>query len=128
MSALDRSLELANHVIEVSGIRDDELHGLMKNAAGLITASITEGFGLPPVEAARLGVRVIASDIPAHREVLGEFATFIGVHDGEALLQEVLSILSVGKAHNSASPLPEITWDMHVALALESIDDITRRA
>ncbi len=37
---------LANHVIEVSGINDAGVQALMQNAAGLITVSMTEGFGL----------------------------------------------------------------------------------
>ncbi len=80
---LDRSIELANHVIEVSGIDDAALQVLMKNSAGLITVSMTEGFGLPPVEAAQMGVPVIASDIPAHREILGDAADFVAHHDGQ---------------------------------------------
>ncbi|SIQ59134.1 Glycosyltransferase involved in cell wall bisynthesis [Rhizobium sp. RU20A] len=128
VSALDRSRDLANHVIEVSGLRDGELYGLMRKAAGLITVSITEGFGLPPVEAARLGLPVIASDIPAHREVLSDAATFVGIHDGEGLLREILSIMSGEGRANGASPPLEFSWDMHVDLALRSIDEITNRS
>ncbi len=122
-STLDRSRDLANHVIEVSGLRDSELHALMRSSSGLITVSVTEGFGLPPVEAARLGVPVIASDIPAHREVLGDAATFVGIHDGEGLLQAVQMTMSMQRSP-TASLLPEFSWDEHVALALRSIEDM----
>ncbi|KSV69041.1 hypothetical protein N182_32850 [Sinorhizobium sp. GL2] len=127
VSALDRSRELANHVIEVSGLSDRELHGLMGKASGLITVSITEGFGLPPVEAARLGVPVIASDIPAHREVLGDAATFVGIHDGESLLRAVLAITKGDMGTQKTSSRAEFSWDTHVELALSSIEDMTRR-
>ena len=38
---------------------------------------MAEGFGLTPLEALACGARVIASDIPAHREVLGAAARFV---------------------------------------------------
>ncbi|MEM2233828.1 MAG: glycosyltransferase family 4 protein [Nitrososphaerota archaeon] len=41
-----------------------------------VTASGAEGFNIPAVEAVCCGVATVASDIPVHREVLGEMATF----------------------------------------------------
>lgn len=40
--------------------------------------SAAEGFGLPPLEALACGLPVIAGDIPAAREVLGDSAFFLG--------------------------------------------------
>ena len=39
--------------------------------------SLYEGFGLPPVEAMACGSPVLASDIPTHREVLGDAAMYV---------------------------------------------------
>ena len=39
--------------------------------------SLYEGFGLPPVEAMACGTPVLASDIPTHREVLGDAAIYV---------------------------------------------------
>ena len=39
--------------------------------------SLYEGFGLPPVEAMACGTPVLASDIPVHREVLGNAVTYV---------------------------------------------------
>ena len=47
-----------------------ELIDLYQTCAALVTASRWEGFGIPLLEAMACGARVIASDIPAHREVL----------------------------------------------------------
>ncbi|MCS7117632.1 MAG: glycosyltransferase [Thaumarchaeota archaeon] len=41
-----------------------------------VTASMAEGFNIPPVEAAFCGVPVVASDHPVHREVLANVAIF----------------------------------------------------
>jgi glycosyltransferase involved in cell wall biosynthesis len=50
-------------------INDLHLHVLYTNALALIAPSIMEGFGLVPLEAMANKCLVIASDIPAHREV-----------------------------------------------------------
>jgi glycosyltransferase involved in cell wall biosynthesis len=47
-----------------------ELIDLYQSCSALVTASRWEGFGIPLLEAMACGARVIASDIPAHREVL----------------------------------------------------------
>jgi len=49
-------------------LNDAELALAYARARAVVTASVAEGFGLPIVEALRHGKRVLASDIPAHRE------------------------------------------------------------
>ena len=120
-AVLDRSVSLANHVIEVSGINDAGVHSLMQNATGLITASITEGFGLPPVEAARLGLPVIASDIPAHREILGDAAEFIATHDGKELADKVMALVARHGRPKQGEGITRYCWDQHVFDALSFI-------
>jgi len=124
-AALDRSRELANHVIEISSANDAELHCLMRRANGLITVSMTEGFGLPPVEAVRLGLPVIASDIPAHREVLGDGCEFVAPHDGEALANKIIALTT--KRKNSQAQgvgLAPFGWHEHVEQALSFINSV----
>lgn len=50
-------------------------NALMRNARALFSPSLVEGFGRVPVEALLFGVPVVASDIPAHREVLHGIAS-----------------------------------------------------
>ena len=57
-----------HHVAELS---TPALKPLIAGSLGLLSPSLTEGFGLPIIEALHLGVPVVASDIPAHREVAG---------------------------------------------------------
>lgn len=73
-------------------IPDADLSAWILGAGSMVFPSLYEGFGLPPVEAAALGVPVIASDIPPHREglapVAGEVGWF-GVRDFEGLKARV---------------------------------------
>jgi glycosyltransferase involved in cell wall biosynthesis len=58
------------------GLSDLEMRLLYSSASVFISASLYEGFGLPPVEALACGAIVIASDIPAHREILADMALY----------------------------------------------------
>ena len=63
-------LVVSNDVHELGRVADDELAWLYRHAQALLFPSLYEGFGLPPLEAQAAGTPVIASDIPALREVL----------------------------------------------------------
>ncbi|MCX6732388.1 MAG: glycosyltransferase [Candidatus Roizmanbacteria bacterium] len=49
----------------------NELVTLYKNAEALIHPSISEGFGLPIVEAMHFNIPILASHIPVFQELLG---------------------------------------------------------
>lgn len=57
-------------------LSDSELHHCYKHARALLFASWGEGFGLPIVEGLQHGLPVIASNLPVHREVGGNFAAY----------------------------------------------------
>lgn len=90
--ALDRSRELAPYVIEASGLNDAELETLIANSAGVLTPSFVEGFGLTGAEALVRGIPVVASDIAAHREVLGDAAIFVNPIDGLGWVEAIRSL------------------------------------
>ena len=50
----------------------EEMRVLYTHAEALVFPSNYEGFGFPPLEAMQCGTPVIASDIAAHRWVLGD--------------------------------------------------------
>lgn len=67
---------------ELPGLSDAEVFGLLQNAAGLLFPSLAEGYGLPPIEAAALGVPVLCNDLEICREVLGDIPIYAPVSDG----------------------------------------------
>lgn len=71
-SAVDLGLPHASGegVHFMTSIPEKELKSWIMGARAMVFPSTYEGFGLPPVEAAALGIPVIVSDIPAHREGL----------------------------------------------------------
>ena len=57
-------------IVWLDDVSNAKLVTLYKHATALINLSLYEGFGLPPVEAASVGVAVVDSDIPPRRERL----------------------------------------------------------
>jgi glycosyltransferase involved in cell wall biosynthesis len=66
-----------------------ELYG---GAVALIHPSLHEGFGLTALEAMSLGVPVIASSIPALREICGPAALYAEPHDARAFATAMLQL------------------------------------
>lgn len=71
------------HVVRAGFLRDDDLRGVVAGAVALCMPSVYEGFGLPILEACAAGTRVLASDVPAHAELLGK-ADVLGPTDVDA--------------------------------------------
>ncbi len=81
-------------VVFAGRVSDADLAALYSGAAALVTASVSEGNNLPPLEAMACGCQVIATDIPPLRETLGEAAAFYDPNRGTqlaALAEEALA-------------------------------------
>lgn len=59
-------------VLELSDLDDGALAALISGARALLQPSLAEGFGLPPYEAARLGVPSVCAPLAVFREGLGD--------------------------------------------------------
>jgi glycosyltransferase involved in cell wall biosynthesis len=64
-------------------VTDAELAQLYQSAKALVSASLMEGFGLPPLEAMALSTPVLVSDIPSFKEVCGEVAYYFDPRNPE---------------------------------------------
>lgn len=72
------------------GYLDDPVfYALMKRAGVFVFPSRSEGFGLPPLEAMRLGVPTIISNAASLPEIGGEGAWQVGVTDDDALASKL---------------------------------------
>lgn len=75
---------------------DTELPAVYRGALLHVTASLSEGFGLSPLEALASGTQSLASDIPAHREVLGDAASLFRATDEVELATRIESHIHAG--------------------------------
>jgi len=82
---LRKHREFGARLLWLENVGDGDLHYLMERAAGLIQASVAEGFGLPIAEAGALGVPLLLSDIAVFHEVAGVSAAYFPVSDAAQL-------------------------------------------
>lgn len=80
----------------------DELAAAYRRAALLVQPSDAEGFGLPVAEALASGVPVLASDLPALREVGGTAAAYAPAGDPAAWAERILELLGERAARPAA--------------------------
>lgn len=73
---------------------DEQVVTLYKEAVALVFPSLSEGFGLPGLEAMSVGAPVLASDIPVFHEVYKDAALFFDPHSKQALVDAIRSIMA----------------------------------
>jgi glycosyltransferase involved in cell wall biosynthesis len=94
LQALIVELGLTQRVTRLGAVSDAELSWLYRHATALCFPSISEGFGLPVLEALAAGVPVIASDIAATRELASSVALYPGSEDPDAWAQAIETVAS----------------------------------
>jgi alpha-1,3-mannosyltransferase len=75
LQTIARSLGIADRVEFAGAYGTEEEPGLFATPAAAIFPSTSEAMGMALVDAMAAGVPVLASDIPAHRDLLGEVAS-----------------------------------------------------
>jgi glycosyltransferase involved in cell wall biosynthesis len=91
-AALDLVNALGDRCLLTGPVDDAALRGWVGSARTLAFPSLYEGFGLPPLEAMAAGVPVVASDIPAVREVCGDAALLVPAADAKALAEGLVRL------------------------------------
>lgn len=93
------ALNLHAHVFPTGVLSDAEMAWLTaERATAGICMSEYEGFGRSLVEAMRVGLPLICSDMPTNREIAGEYPdVYCGVHDPTTLCRAMLNVVETGK-------------------------------
>lgn len=88
---------LENHVVFTGYVDDEDLAKLYRHAKLYVFPSISEGFGLPPLEAMSYGVPVVAADASCLPEVLGDAVVFFDPLSTDDIASTVTSLLANDK-------------------------------
>jgi glycosyltransferase involved in cell wall biosynthesis len=96
-------------------VPDEAIVAAYRSASVVVCPSTFEGFGLTPMEGLAMGRPVAASDIPVHREFLGDAVSWFPPGDAAALAGAVREALG---RPVSAAPLGDLTIDACAARML----------
>lgn len=112
MTRLDRHRLRGTKLECFHDLSDVELDYVYKRSNTLIYPSIKEGFGLPLIEALRNGLRVLASDIPIHREVGQDFCSYFDLNDPQSLVTMIRTLDENPSALRDKNPAkyPMASW------------------
>lgn len=84
-----------NNLILITGfISEKELDDLYKSTNLFVFPSLYEGFGLPPLEAMKRGLPVVASDATCVPEVLGDAALYFNPLDIDDMAEKIKKVLA----------------------------------
>ncbi len=111
--------QLTPHIRQKRGLMREELATLYAAAAVVLVPSLSEGFGLPIIEALACGAPVVASDIPVLREVGLEGVRFCSLSDVDDWTRAIAVIRANGtRAGQAARELvrARYTWRAHAQI------------
>ena len=114
----------SGRIIFTGFVDDDDLPGLYAGAEAFVFPSLYEGFGMPPLEAQACGVRkVLSSDAPALKEVLGDTAMYFKNNDKQSLKNALNSLSEYEGADPVAieANLDRFTWQKSAAVLWEEL-------
>lgn len=96
----------------------EELISLYKHAQALIHPSISEGFGLPLVEAMHFGIPIIASHIPVFQEIVGNSYYSFDPYE-ESSITEAIKTFEHSKEKKISSMNEEFSFDRMTQMTVD---------
>lgn len=112
-------------IYEVNGLDDGALFALVQGAAGMLFPSLAEGYGLPPIEAAILGVPVVCDNLDIFHEVLGDTPVYAEVKDRYLWQRTIIKLAEKHGTDQNAEikgkkPFKRPLWDDHFNIVLKA--------
>jgi len=87
LSRLDRGVP---GVQVLSGLSDAAMAAVLQGSRALVFPSLAEGFGLPPFEAAGMGIAVISSNLSVIRDGLLDYPVYLDPMDSYSWMETIL--------------------------------------
>lgn len=109
-------------------VEDDDVAVLISGAVALVQPSVHEGFSLPPVEAISAGTRAVVSNIPVHKEILGNSAVFFDPTSPKDISKSIEGVVKgvYDKSVVDGSKVADIySWDKAADRLLEIIENLS---
>lgn len=108
--SLVKELKLEDKVIFLDYVEESKLVAIYRHAQAFLYCSFFEGLGLPAVEAYKMGIAVVTSDIPVMRETMEDKAIFVNPSDVESIKNGIVETLN-SKPKLDPKFLEQRTWE-----------------
>lgn len=92
-----KKLNLSNHVTLTGYIEATNLSQIFKSAQAYVFPSLSEGFGIPGLNAMAANLPLIASNIPTLKEIYGEAALYFDPKDPKDIAEKISKVLMDSK-------------------------------
>ncbi len=110
-------------------VKEQDKPALIKLSEALVYPSLYEGFGFQPLEAAALGVPVVASQVTSIPEVIGDAALLVNPYSAEDLAKAINEVLTnmplreelINKGLKRAN---EFTWESTARAVLSQLQSL----
>jgi glycosyltransferase involved in cell wall biosynthesis len=123
---LDKSPAIKQYVTVFDNLKDEDMIKEIKSSRATLFPSLGEGWGLPIVESMAMGIPVICSDIPVHRECSQGLATYIHPLDGLGWHREIskmskMTSLEIKEKYEILKKFKPIAWSESCEKLINSI-------
>lgn len=115
------SLPSNSAIHERDSLGDSALAALIQGSQGMLFPSFAEGFGLPPVEAAALGVPTLCNDLETIREILGDIPVYADVSDSYLWVTRVNELAIADPKMRKMGQYIPTSWTDHFKIVLSLI-------
>lgn len=128
-----KRFKVENRVVFLGRVEDRDLPGLYKGAELFVLPSLTEGFGLPILEAQAAGVPVVASRAGALPEVAGKGALFINPLSVDNIKEGIEKVLgkkgvAAGLVREGKINAVKFSWRITAHNTIKLLGDVYRRS
>jgi glycosyltransferase involved in cell wall biosynthesis len=132
-SRLLSRLGIADDVVQLGTVPYHQLHHLYRACDAYVTAAYAESFAHPLVEAMASGLPVVASGLPAHREICNGAALHFPRFSAEALAEQVVRLassegLAGAMAERGRQRAKDFSWSRHVQQLVDLATRLTERS
>ncbi len=115
---LDGDPIVGRYVFEYNDLTDAQVQAQLAQSTALLFPSFVEGYGLPLIEAARLGVPVLCGENAIYQEIIGDYPLYLNVDNSYLWSQRILERAcrnreSEAARQNRSKSVTLPTWDGH---------------
>jgi len=128
---LVRELDLEGKVVFLGYAPVNHLPYLYSGATIFVTVSLSEGFGLPPLEAMACGTPVVSSNVFSLPEVVGDAGILVDPNDTEQIAEALLQViehpaLRAELSQKSIKQAALFSWSTAASQTLEVLQSVAR--